>query len=150
LPFGFKSSDPNFIPCLTKTPNIPIKYNFKTKLFEYYPFSKFLETQTFPLDFKFPKDMSLASKFGYLGNAICVKSVKYFFEKQFSAVSLNDGEIMKYVDLFAGIGGFHLLMKNYYSKCVLANDNNKKCQEIYQLNFPNTPFLLGNFVNEKV
>jgi DNA (cytosine-5)-methyltransferase 1 len=106
--------------------------------------------QTFPLDYKFPKEMSLASKFGYLGNAICVNAVKYFLEKQYPNIPLNNFKTMKYVDLFSGIGGFHLLMQNYDSKCVLANDNNKKCQEIYQLNFPKTPFLLGDFKKEKI
>src|ERR1700722_19154970 len=53
----------------------------------------------------------------------------------------------KFVDLFAGIGGFHLTLDGF-GKCVLASDNNKDCQAVYQLNFPSTPFLLGD-INDK-
>jgi DNA (cytosine-5)-methyltransferase 1 len=35
-----------------------------------------------------------------------------------------------------------------YSKCALAVDINKNCQEVYRLNFPSTPFLLGD-INDK-
>jgi len=54
---------------------------------------------------------------------------------------------LKFIDLFAGLGGFHLVLQNY-SECVLAVDNNKSCAETYELNFPTTPFLLGD-INEK-
>ena len=52
-----------------------------------------------------------------------------------------------FVDLFGGIGGIHCALKDY-SQCVLALDINKNCQEVYSLNFPNTPFLLGD-INDK-
>src|SRR3954469_16374807 len=53
----------------------------------------------------------------------------------------------RFVDLFAGIGGFHVALTGF-GKCVLASDNNKDCQAVYQLNFPDTPFLLGD-INDK-
>lgn len=56
---------------------------------------------------------------------------------------------LKFFDAFAGMGGFHIALAGY-GKCVLANDNNKDCQAVYQLNFPSTPFLLGNINDEKV
>ena len=42
---------------------------------------------------------------------------------------------MKFIDLFCGIGGFHQALKKFNTKCVLASDNDKKCQEIYKINY---------------
>ena len=36
---------------------------------------------------------------------------------------------MKFIDLFCGIGGFHQALKNLNTRCVLASDNDKNCQE---------------------
>jgi DNA (cytosine-5)-methyltransferase 1 len=52
------------------------------------------------------------------------------------------------VDLFCGIEGFHLVLDNF--DCLLAVDKNKSCAETYQLNFPNTPFLLGDINNKEI
>lgn len=53
---------------------------------------------------------------------------------------INDD--FKFIDLFAGIGGFHCAMKNYsrQAECVFACEINKKAQKIYELNFGLTPF----------
>lgn len=40
----------------------------------------------------------------------------------------------KFIDLFCGIGGFHLAMKQLGGQCVFASDIDKNCQHIYQLN----------------
>lgn len=42
---------------------------------------------------------------------------------------------VKFIDLFAGIGGFHQALKNTNSECVFASEWDKKCQEIYEKNF---------------
>lgn len=42
---------------------------------------------------------------------------------------------MKFIDLFCGIGGFHQALKNFNTKCILASDNDKNCQEIYKINY---------------
>jgi DNA (cytosine-5)-methyltransferase 1 len=42
---------------------------------------------------------------------------------------------MKFIDLFCGIGGFHQALKKFNTRCVLASDNDKKCQEIYKKNY---------------
>lgn len=44
-----------------------------------------------------------------------------------------------YVDLFAGIGGFHQAMSPLGGKCVLASEIDEKCRKIYAQNFPTTP-----------
>ena len=40
-----------------------------------------------------------------------------------------------FIDLFCGIGGFHQALKKFNTRCVLASDNDKKCQEIYKINY---------------
>ena len=42
---------------------------------------------------------------------------------------------MKYIDLFSGIGGFHLAMERNNFELVLACENNEKARETYKLNF---------------
>lgn len=41
----------------------------------------------------------------------------------------------KFVDLFAGIGGFHLSFKELGAKCVFACENNNQARMTYQSNF---------------
>lgn len=43
----------------------------------------------------------------------------------------------KFIDLFAGIGGFHCAMKSFSSEteCIMASEINKNAQRIYELNF---------------
>ncbi|WP_373479878.1 DNA cytosine methyltransferase [Geminocystis sp.] len=41
----------------------------------------------------------------------------------------------KFIDLFAGIGGFHQALSYYGAKCVFASEWDKHCQEIYLKNY---------------
>lgn len=58
----------------------------------------------------------------------------------------KDRDVVTFVDLFAGIGGFHLGVKNAAkktkreAKCVLAVDIDKKAKTTYLNNFEGTPF----------
>ena len=45
----------------------------------------------------------------------------------------------KFIDLFCGIGGFHLALSSYGAKCVFASDINKEASEIYEQNFTIKP-----------
>lgn len=47
---------------------------------------------------------------------------------------------IKFIDLFCGIGGFHLGMKKFNSKCVWACDIDKHCRNVYHDNFDVKPF----------
>lgn len=42
---------------------------------------------------------------------------------------------LKFIDLFAGIGGFHLALHNQGAECVFAAEINPKCRETYKNNF---------------
>jgi hypothetical protein len=100
--------------------------------------------------FQMPTNFSHAKSMGLIGNSIQITCVRYFLEKMIcpSINSLPPNDI-KFVDLFAGIGGFHIALTGY-GKCVLASDNNQDCQTVYQLNFPNTPFLLGDINDQEI
>lgn len=42
---------------------------------------------------------------------------------------------MRFIDLFAGLGGFHLALKNLGHTCVFASELDSKLQELYFENF---------------
>lgn len=44
-------------------------------------------------------------------------------------------EQLRYIDLFCGIGGFHIAMSSFGHKCILACDIDKDCMEVYKDNF---------------
>jgi len=54
----------------------------------------------------------------------------------FSEKSLSN---YKFIDLFAGIGGFHLALSSLGAECVYANEWDKNAQEVYKNNFGITP-----------
>ena len=62
-----------------------------------------------------------------------------------------------FIDLFAGVGGFHLALslsaceKNILAKCVFASEIDINIQKTYSLNFPNTPMFgdITKYNNQK-
>lgn len=44
-----------------------------------------------------------------------------------------------FIDLFAGLGGFHLALRNLGCRCVFASEIKKDLTTLYRSNFPNTP-----------
>lgn len=56
----------------------------------------------------------------------------------------NDKKI-KFIDLFAGIGGFHMALHNVGAECVFASEIDKHARETYQTNFEKkSPSLFKN------
>src|SRR3954453_15399270 len=41
----------------------------------------------------------------------------------------------RFIDLFAGVGGFHAAMKAFGGECVYAVEIDKKAAEVYELNW---------------
>lgn len=107
-----------------------------------------INLQNYPSDFQFPPHFQLKEISSMLGNGINYLSLSSFLDK------LNLPNNLQFIDLFCGLGTFHIALKKYNAKCILANDKVKKCQEVYNLNFSNTPFLLGNIksyvIQEKI
>mgnify|MGYP003688407769 CR=1 FL=1 len=56
---------------------------------------------------------------------------------------------LKYIDLFSGIGGFHIAFNKLKAECVVASEWNKGAKETYFSNFKQEP--LGDItkINEK-
>jgi len=71
--------------------------------------------------------------------------------KILNSVSIKELEInnLKYIDLFSGIGGFHQALKELNCECVLACDIDKKCREIYELNYQLKPYEDIKKIDEK-
>src|SRR5690625_2453468 len=42
---------------------------------------------------------------------------------------------MKFIDLFAGLGGFHLALRELGHECVFASELDYRLQDLYELNF---------------
>jgi DNA (cytosine-5)-methyltransferase 1 len=51
-----------------------------------------------------------------------------------------DNYKFKFIDLFAGIGGFRLAMQNLGGKCVFTSEWDKEAQKTYRANFGDSPF----------
>lgn len=45
---------------------------------------------------------------------------------------------LKFIDLFAGLGGFHLALTQLGHECVFASELRKDLQELYKINYPGT------------
>lgn len=53
-------------------------------------------------------------------------------------ISLKQNGRLKFVDLFAGLGGFHLALSQLGCDCVFASEIKEDLQKLYHINFPNT------------
>lgn len=58
-----------------------------------------------------------------------------------------DNYTFKFIDLFAGIGGFRIAMQNLGGKCVFTSEWDKEAQKTYRANFGEVPF--GDITKEE-
>lgn len=54
----------------------------------------------------------------------------------------------KFIDLFAGIGGFRLALQNLGGKCVFTSEWDKEAKRTYRANFGEVPF--GDIIKEEI
>lgn len=59
----------------------------------------------------------------------------------------NENPKFKFIDLFAGIGGFRLALQNLGGKCVFTSEWDKEAKRTYKANFGETPF--GDITKEE-
>lgn len=45
---------------------------------------------------------------------------------------------LKFIDLFAGLGGFHLALSQLGCECVFASELKEDLRKLYAINFPGT------------
>ncbi len=57
--------------------------------------------------------------------------------------------MFKFIDLFAGIGGFRIAGENLNGKCVFSCEIDKTAQEVYYKNFKDVPYPDIRILNEK-
>ena len=58
-----------------------------------------------------------------------------------------DNYTFKFIDLFAGVGGFRLAMQNLGGKCVFTSEWDEQAQKTYRANFGEVPF--GDITKEE-
>ena len=56
---------------------------------------------------------------------------------------------MRFIDLFAGLGGFRLALEGLGLECVFASDIDEQMQAVYRRNFPNGPEIQGDIRTSK-
>jgi len=73
---------------------------------------------------------------------------QFLFEVENVPFPTPENYTFKFIDLFAGIGGFRLAMQNLGGKCVFTSEWDKEAQKTYKANFGEIPF--GDITKEKV
>ncbi len=71
---------------------------------------------------------------------------QFLFEVENVPFPTPDNYTFKFIDLFAGVGGFRLAMQNLGGKCVFTSEWDKEAQRTYKANFGEVPF--GDITSE--
>jgi DNA (cytosine-5)-methyltransferase 1 len=85
------------------------------------------------LDYKYPEQE--------VTNLVAEKALQYLiFEQKSVPFPAPKAPDFKFIDLFAGIGGFRLAFQNLKGKCVFTSEWDKYSKQTYQANFGEVPF----------
>jgi DNA (cytosine-5)-methyltransferase 1 len=63
-------------------------------------------------------------------------------------IPLNNVQELRFIDLFAGIGGFHLALSDLGAKCVFASEKDSHARSTYQANFDTSTFELNQDIRK--
>jgi len=92
------------------------------------------------LEYKYPEEE--------ITNKVAEEALQYgifdTFQVPFPPVEKPD---FKFIDLFAGIGGFRLALQNLGGKCIFTSEWDKEAKRTYKANFGETPF--GDITKEE-
>lgn len=78
----------------------------------------------------------LVDKHGFSGYKIAQAEISYVKEHYLEYLPKKE---IKFIDLFAGIGGMRIAFERNGGKCVYSNEWNKYCAETYEANFGDRP-----------
>jgi DNA (cytosine-5)-methyltransferase 1 len=73
---------------------------------------------------------------------------QFLFEVENVPFPTPENHTFKFIDLFAGIGGFRIAMQNVGGKCVFTSEWNKDAQKTYRENFGEVPF--GDITKDQI
>lgn len=72
---------------------------------------------------------------------------QFLFEVENVPFPTPENYTFKFIDLFAGIGGFRLALQNLGGKCIFTSEWDKNAQKTYRANFGEVPF--GDITKEQ-
>lgn len=85
------------------------------------------------LDYKYPEEE--------VTNSLAEEALQYLiFQQEPVPFPAPKKPQFKFIDLFAGIGGFRLAFQNLHGKCVFTSEWDKYSKQTYQANFGEIPF----------
>jgi DNA (cytosine-5)-methyltransferase 1 len=93
------------------------------------------------LEYKFPEDT--------ITNKVAENALQYLifdFQKEIPFPAPAKPKF-KFIDLFAGIGGFRIAMQNLGGKCIFTSEWDEQAKKTYQANFGEVPF--GDITKEE-
>lgn len=92
------------------------------------------------LEYKYPEEK--------ITNKVAEEALRYgVFDTFQVSFPPNKNPKFKFIDLFAGIGGFRLALQNLGGKCVFTSEWDKEAKRTYKANFGETPF--GDITKEE-
>lgn len=108
-------------------------YNYNSEISEYFK-SEAIHHIKRALEYKFPNKI-FTSK-------IAEEALQYIIENFKNEVPFPEPENpkFKFIDLFAGIGGFRIAMQELGGKCVFTSEWDQQAKKTYEANFGEVPF----------